>query len=200
MTRVLWIARFFLVVGLVPRGLIAAFVVLTVAGAAAIASGVMRGAALLGPVLLFQLFAAASGFRVPARRGHYDLLLTRGAGRLTIGAMHWLLSALPGTTCWAALAVADRLAGSPELSAPDALVAMTVASTLPWAISVPGARMTGAIVVLIGYSVAIALPAPLITGVAMPDAGAGVAGVALASVVMAFIWIYRIDVPLESAQ
>jgi hypothetical protein len=138
---------------------------------------------------------------VAARRGHYDLLLTRGVDRLTIGVVHWLMSALPGLVSWSALALAERLAGSNALSTQDTLLAVTVASTLPWSVSVPGARMTGTIVVLFAYSVAaVALPASSGAWLAAPGAAAGIACGALASVLMALIWICRIDVPLESAQ
>ena len=73
-----------------------------------------QGVKTVAPVLLLQLFAAASGFMVPARRGHYDLLLTRGDSRLAIAVVHWAMSILPGVLSWFVLAAIERMYGGNE--------------------------------------------------------------------------------------
>ena len=65
-------------------------------------------------MLLLQLFGNSSGFDVPARRGHYDLLLTHGEARRRIIIGHWAASALPGVASWLVLGVVSctRLAAT----------------------------------------------------------------------------------------
>ena len=65
------------------------------------------GQTLLLPILLLQTFAVSTGFMGYARRGHFDLLFTCGAGRVQVAAIYWLLSALPGVASWLALAVLE---------------------------------------------------------------------------------------------
>src|SRR5262245_49661807 len=77
MRSVLYLLRFFRVAPPLP-GLVVWTFGAVVAGACAlvlIAPGRTAGA--LAPLLVLQMFAASSGFAVPARRGHYDLLLTK---------------------------------------------------------------------------------------------------------------------------
>ena len=75
MSRWLYMFRFFLVVPPMPLLMIGAFAVITVAIAAVVVLNPSRATGALTPILLLQLFACSSGFDVPARRGHYDLLL-----------------------------------------------------------------------------------------------------------------------------
>ena len=96
MGRYFYLARFFVVLRVVPPAMLGAFALVTAVGGAALVIDVDHGIRTVAPVLLLQLFAAASGFCIPARRGHYDLLFTSGESRLSIAVMHWVMSVLPG--------------------------------------------------------------------------------------------------------
>src|SRR6188472_4394562 len=112
MTRWLYLARFFLVVPPMPLLMVGALVVATAISAVVILVDPSRAAGALTPILLLQLFACSSGFDVPARRGHYDLLLTHGEARRRVIAAHWAASAVPGALCWLLLAILDYTANS----------------------------------------------------------------------------------------
>jgi hypothetical protein len=122
-----------------------------------------RAAGALTPILLLQLFACSSGFDVPARRGHYDLLLTQGEARHRIVVGHWLASAFPGLVSWILLAACCFLAAAGgerrALFNAGTLSAMSLVSTIPWATSVRLPRFSGAIGwLLIGVTVSLAMP------------------------------------------
>jgi hypothetical protein len=100
------------------------------------------------PVLLLQLFAASSGFEVPARRGHYDLLLTSGHRRIWVALVHWAISIAPGVLAWLVLAVGEvtaRGGADTNLLASGTCAAMGLVSTMPWAITVRLPRFSGGI-------------------------------------------------------
>jgi hypothetical protein len=102
----------------------------------------------LTPILLLQLFGAASGFDVPARRGHYDLLLTHGVARRWIVLGHWLASITPGLIAWVMTAVVCQAVKAPEdhsLLSTGTILAVTLVSTIPWATTVRLPRFSGAI-------------------------------------------------------
>src|SRR4051812_39571193 len=110
-----------------------AFGAAAIAGCAAVVLDVRTAARTLAPVILLQLFAAASGFRVPARRGHYDLLFTGGVSRLAVAFAHWTMSVAPGVLAWLALVAGERAAGGAALTTGGTIVAMVMVSTIPWA-------------------------------------------------------------------
>jgi hypothetical protein len=142
--------------------MVLAFAVVTLAGMALIAVSPSSAGGALTPVLLLQLFAASSGFAVPARRGHYDLLLTIGHSRTRIAVAHWLMSILPGLAGWLLLSLAELVVQrgpAPSIASSGSFVAMVIVSTLPWAITVALPRFAGAI----GWMVCAAL-----IGVAYP--------------------------------
>jgi hypothetical protein len=211
--RLLQLARFFLVVPVVPRAMVLGFLVATVIGIGAMMLDTRHGFSITAPVLLLQLFAASSGFMVPARRGYYDLLLTRGDGRLEIAAMHWVMSVAPGILSWAVLAAAERMFGGTSLTASGTLLALLVVSTMPWSLTVPLPRLTGAIVWLLVFALAAAalprrnpspasllLPWALLEADPHPVAAAIVMLCIAGSMAAAFVWIRQVDVPLESGQ
>ena len=140
--------RFFRVVAPVP-GLIGwTFLAVSVTCAIGIGSDPARAPGAFVPVLLLQLFAAASGFAVPARRGHYDLLLTGGDSRVWMALVHWLTSIAPGTAAWLLVAGVEVTASGgarTALLASGTCAAMCLVSTLPWAITVRLPRFSGAI-------------------------------------------------------
>lgn len=148
MSSWLYLARFFLVVPPMPLLMVGAFAVTTCIAAIVIVVEPARAAGALTPVLLLQLFACSSGFDVPARRGHYDILLTHGATRRRIVIGHWAASALPGLCCWLLLGGLHLLTANESrtsLFSPGTLFAVVTVSTIPWAITVRLPRFSGAI-------------------------------------------------------
>jgi hypothetical protein len=149
MTRWLYLARFFLVVPPMPLLMVGALVVATVVSIVVIVVEPSGVSGALTPILLLQLFACSSGFDVPARRGHYDLLLTHGEARRRVIVAHWAASALPGVLCWLLLAIVGYTAHSGEsrgaLLNGGTLSAVILVSTIPWAITVRLPRFSGAI-------------------------------------------------------
>ena len=137
--------QFFRVVKPVPRLMRGAFVVVTTASAIRLLLSPDGVAATMLPVLLLQMFAVSTGFMGYARRGHFDLLFTRGAGRIQVAALYWLLSALPGVVCWLALAMLELAWHRTALLASSGTLAVILCvSMLPWALSVPLTRFSGA--------------------------------------------------------
>lgn len=160
MHRFVYMLRFFWLVAPLPplmapamlaAGLVAVGVVIVDPG---------RAAAAMAPLLLLQMFATSSGFMVPARRGHYDLLLTGGFSRGATAAVHWVVSALPGVAIYLAVVVAALIASGADAGAmqgPGAWLALALVSTVPWAATVALPRFTAAIawLVLIAATVAV---------------------------------------------
>jgi hypothetical protein len=149
MMRDLWyLVRFFHVVPPVPLMMTGTFAALTLTSAAAIVRDAGSAAGALVPVLLLQAFAASSGFALPARRGHYDLLFTRGSRRMLIAIVHWATSIAPGVASWLVLSIVElgvSHGASNRLVASGTCAAMFLASTLPWAITVTLPRFSGGI-------------------------------------------------------
>src|SRR5688572_4534250 len=148
MTRLLYLCRFFIVVPPMPLLMLAAFVVATTVAVAIVLVDPSRASGALTPLLLLQLFGAASGFDVPARRGHYDLLLTHGVGRRWVIVGHWLASIAPGLIGWLAVALALHAVKGPDdvsLFGSGTIVAVALVSTIPWATTVRLPRFSGAI-------------------------------------------------------
>ena len=171
MTRWLYLARFFLVVPPMPLLMVGALFVVTGVSAVVIVVEPSRTAAALTPILLLQLFACSSGFDVPARRGHYDLLLTRGEVRRRVIVAHWAASALPGVLCWLLLAIVgytvDRGGSSTALLNAGTLSAVLLVSTIPWATTVRLPRFSGAIGWLLIVST-LSLAAPRMLAIDLP--------------------------------
>jgi hypothetical protein len=131
-----------------PALIVWTFLVVVAIAAIAIARVPSRSADLMRPVLLLQLFAASSGFEVPARRGHYDLLLTSGHRRIWVALVHWATSIAPGLLAWMVLAAVEitaRGGADTNLLASGTCAAMGLVSTMPWAITVRLPRFSGGI-------------------------------------------------------
>jgi hypothetical protein len=172
MTRLVYVARFFLVVPPMPLLMLGAFAVVTVAAVVVILVDPTRAAGALTPILLLQLFACASGFEVPARRGHFDLLLTHGVPRRLIVVAHWGASALPGVVSWLAVATVAEVWAQGEgvsLFSAATLCAVLMVSTIPWATTSRLPRFSGAIGWLLVLAMASLLRPPL-TGLDLGDA------------------------------
>lgn len=211
--RYFYLARFFFVLRVVPPLISSAFALATAVGAAALVIDVDHGIRTVAPVLLLQLFAAASGFCIPARRGHYDLLFTSGENRLMIAVMHWVMSVLPGVVSWFALATIERVYGGNSLVAPATLLALLVVSTVPWCLTVPFPRLTGGIAWLLVFALAaVILPGPdtsaaglllpwaLLRSPVQPLLAVCLVVLVAAGMAATFVLINQMDVPLESSQ
>ncbi len=148
MRDVWYLVRFFRVVSPVSSMMTGTFAVLTLVSASVIGADPGRASNALMPLLLLQSFAASSGFALPARRGHYDLLFTRGSSRMSIALVHWVTSIIPGLTSWLILAIVELVVSggaSRQLSASGTHAAILLVSTLPWAITVSLPRFSGGI-------------------------------------------------------
>lgn len=203
--------RFFVVVPLVSRSMLVTFAAVCAGGIAAVVADASHASRALAPVLLLQLFAASSGFAVPARRGHYDLLFTAGTSRVIVALTHWLMSSLPGVLAWLALATTERAAGGAALTSSGTVALLALVSTMPWALTVPLPRLSGAIVWLVlGLTVAAVAGGTRADTDPLPWDWVGLQvrrGVLAAAVVAAGLavasaveWIRRIDIALDSGQ
>jgi hypothetical protein len=86
--------------------------------------------------LVVQMFAASTGFRDPAGRGHFDPILSGRRDRLAIACAHGVVSNACGAAMWIVLGLADfmfRPQGRPIACAPASLAAFLYVSSLCWA-------------------------------------------------------------------
>jgi hypothetical protein len=116
-------------------------------GSLALLTAVADGATVLTPLLVLQIFAASSGFGLAMRRGHYDLVLSRGVSVAGVMGAHWLASIAPGIAAWLAVACVERFVepAAPAALASGSVVAFSCASTLPWALTTRLPRFGAAI-------------------------------------------------------
>jgi hypothetical protein len=155
-----WLVRFFRIVPPVPPLIVGLLAVTVSVTALVILFHSARASDALVPVFLLQMFAAASGFMVPARRGYYDLLMTRVGGRLRVLLVHWAASVIPGGASWLALAVVEMVAGASTRTATlssGSLAAMWLVSCIPWAITSGLPRFAGALIWLITFVASVTL-------------------------------------------
>jgi hypothetical protein len=154
--------RFFRVVPTQPALIVWTFVVAVALGAIAIVREPSRSEGAMIPVLLLQLFAASSGVEVPARRGHYDLLITSGHHRISMALVHWATSIAPGVLAWLTLAAVEAaVRGFPNtrILATGTVAAVGLVSTLPWALTVRLPRFSAGI----GWLLALAMSASVLS-------------------------------------
>ena len=207
--NVIYAFRYFQVVAVVPPLFLAGFVVTVAASAVTLTHDPSAATEALTPVLLLQLFAASSGFQIPARRGYYDLLLTSGTPRWQIALAHCLASVMPGITSWVCVGMLELAAshgGRMAFAAGGTCIAFLLVSTIAWATATSISRAPAAVgwllvmtipplarfaspIQLLGTQV----PRPLVT---LP----AVFVIATIPVGLAFARIMRGAVPLESAQ
>ncbi len=144
----LYALRYFQVVSVVPLLFLAGFVITVAAAAMRLTSDPSAVVEALTPVLLLQLFAASSGFRFPARRGHYDLLLTSGTPRWQIALAHCLASITPGIVSWLCVAMLELAASHGAhftAAATGTCAAFVGSSLLAWGAAVFSSRAAAAI-------------------------------------------------------
>jgi hypothetical protein len=153
-----FVVAFFRAAPPVTRPIVLCLWTTAAAGSLALAAKVTDGATVLTPLLVLQIFAASSGFGLAMRRGHYDLVLSRGVSTTRLMTAHWLASIAPGLAAWVAVAIAERLLahGSAALSS-GSVLAFLLASSFPWAFTTPLPRFAAAIgwLVLLVTSLAI---------------------------------------------
>ncbi len=151
--RVVPLHSFYMVMGLTAVSVFGVVILLMNEG---------QGTDALMPVLLLHVFAVSSGFTVPARRGHFDLLLTAGMPRVVIAITHWLVSAAPGVAAWLTLGVVELIVkqGSPTSAfSTGTIAAVLMISTFGWALTVSLPRLTGGVVWLVTLFVALTISA-----------------------------------------
>jgi hypothetical protein len=202
--------RYFVIVSVVPPLFVAAFAITVGAAAVRLASDPTAGVEALTPVLLLQLFVASSGFRLPARRGHFDLLLTSGAARWQIAMAHCLVSVAPGIASWFCVGMLELVASHGDRStafASGTCVAFVGASVGAWGAAVHASRMAAAIAWLLVMAIpAVARVVSPVRLLGMEATGSATVGVAVtiaaASLLFsAALWsITRGAAPLEAAQ
>jgi hypothetical protein len=217
-----FLIRFFRVVPPVPFWMHAAFVLAVISGGTALVLHLTPPAGALAPIVLLQMLATSSGFAVPARRGHYDLLLTSGTNRLHVAVAHWAASSIAGIAAWLAIAAIEAAETGewPAVSfASGTIVAFAVLSLLPWAATVPLPRLTGGLIWLLFVVTSQAIfPAAfasrtaqsvlvspwMLIGVRSSDLAPAVVlpviAVTVAGTCAACAWIYRLNVGLQVAR
>jgi len=208
--NVIYAFRYFRVVPVVPPLFLAGFVVTVAAAAVTLTRDPSAASEALTPVLLLQLFAASSGFQIPARRGYYDLLLTSGVSRWQIALAHCLASVMPGITSWICVGMLELAAshgGRMTAATGGTCIAFSLVSTIAWAMATSISRAPAAV----GWLLMMTIPALAQTVSPVQLLGAQaprplavtlpvVFVIAMVPVGVACARIVRGPVPLESAQ
>ena len=148
--------RFFAIAPLHSPYMLLALGAVLVSGIGRLLVDPATGAEAVAPLVLLQMLAASSGFAVAARRGHFDLLLTAGPGRVYVAIAHLALSILPGLIVWWALGAAEmglRRTLRPLAFASGSVVSVCVISAAAWALTVRLPRLSGGIAWLLGIAV-----------------------------------------------
>ncbi|MGE0394601.1 MAG: hypothetical protein AB7I25_07745 [Vicinamibacterales bacterium] len=100
-------------------------------------------------LLFVQLFSASVGFAIPARRGHYDALLTGGASRHAVVSGHLLMAIAPGVAAWILIGGVERAAGGTAIWSTGSVAALALVSVGGWAITAPLPRLSGGVIWLV---------------------------------------------------
>jgi hypothetical protein len=146
MSTLLFLVAFFRAAPPVTRPIAAAIWTSAVLGCAAMVGGLASGSGVLTPLLVLQIFAVSSGFQLALRRGHYDLVLSRGIPAPGVLCAHWMASVAPGATAWILVAVVEAVVShAPVALTSGSVVAFGLASSIPWALTTPLPRFAAAI-------------------------------------------------------
>jgi hypothetical protein len=189
MARLIYLVRFFHTVSPLPPLMGLTFVVTTAISGAVVTVDPGRLQQALTPLLMLQLFACSSGFLIPARRGHFDLLLTAGESRLRIAAAHWIMSVLPGVASWFVVGLCEAAAtqgGQGAARTSGTLLAWALVSTVPWAATVALPRFAGAIGWLLTLAVVAATVPGAVDGRMFDRLGSGTSWIEAAVAVLVF--------------
>jgi hypothetical protein len=106
--------------------------------------------------LLFQMFAAATGYRERARRGHFDPVSVAGWRRSRLAIAHALLSFSPGLIAWlliTAFILSSRPHFVPRSATFPAVAAFIYVSAFAWSFALPLTRYATGVVWLLALVV-----------------------------------------------
>ena len=106
--------------------------------------------------LFVQMFAAATGYRERAFRGHFDPMLVAGSPRRAVAGWHWALSAAPGALVWLVLGAVQSSVGATVPAAPFTLsgvVAFFYVSVVAWAVALPLTRYASGVLWVVALTV-----------------------------------------------
>ena len=100
-----------------------------------------------GLVLLYQIFAASTGYRDRAIRGHFDSLLGMMRDRRSLAYAHFCASVAPGAALWLVIGilglVSSRGHHQPAALTLPGVAALAIASAVGWCFSLQFGRYTG---------------------------------------------------------
>lgn len=99
--------------------------------------------------LFAQMFAAASGYKERALRGHFDSILAFGWSRASVAGAHWMVSIAPGVLAWlmvSAAVAAVQPTRWPASITPSGLVALLYVSSAAWAFALPLTRYISGVI------------------------------------------------------
>lgn len=134
-----------------------------------------RSADGLLPLIVLQMFAASSGFEVPARRGHFDWLVTGPTPRTHVALTHCVCSGAPGLVACLVAGVGDwGLHGTPgPMLHSGTWAAMLMVTAVGWAITVPLPRLSGGVLWVV-VMIAVGVLTGRGAGLSQPSLGTGV--------------------------
>jgi hypothetical protein len=141
--------RFFLAVPLQSPYMLGGLALVVVLGMAELVLAPSSGQDAVVTLLLLQMFSASSGFAIPARRGHYDAILTGGSSRTAVVGWHLVMSVAPGLVGWLVLGACELGVGRSVVLSGGSIAAMVMVSAAGWAVTVPLPRLSGGVVWLV---------------------------------------------------
>jgi hypothetical protein len=153
---VLFAFRYFRVLRVVPSVFIGGFIVSTLLAGIQLMSDSSSAESALNPVLKLQLFAASSGFQLPARRGYYDLLLTSSTARWQVAVAHCGVSIAPGLLTWMCVVLLELTVSRGNHAAAASAgtcMAFVAWSIIAWATAVFSSRTAAMILWLVVMSI-----------------------------------------------
>ena len=141
--------RFFLAVPLQSPVMVAGLALALVSGGVQLVLAPQSGRQVVSTLLFLQLFSASAGFAIPARRGHYDAVLTGGATRHAVIASHVAMAVAPGVLAWVLLGAVEWALGGRAVWSSGSVSALGLLSLGGWALSVPLPRLSGGVIWLV---------------------------------------------------
>ena len=155
----LWALRFFRIVPLHSDFMLGGLAGLGAFGVTTLIIDSGRGLDAVAPIVFLHMFAVSSGFLLPARRGHFDLVLTGGSTPMRVALVHWLVSIAPGVAMWLLVGTVElALSAGAHATAftNGTIAAMAMISTVGWALTVPMPRLSGGVMWLVVLFIALA--------------------------------------------
>lgn len=168
--------RYFAAVPLQSPVMLGGMALVSAAGLVQLALVRASGGEVVVTLLLLQMFSASTGFAIPARRGHYDPLLTGGVSRHAVVGAHFVMSALPGMAAWLLLGVTERAMGGTAVWSSGSTVALTLVSVGGWAMTAGLPRLSGAVVWLVLLLTGLGWPTPWRQDILAVATGGGTVG------------------------